>query len=342
MARSRLFWIFVPVLVVIAVFVAVSLKYGWIVLPGGDGDGKTGGVESSAIGITPDSVCVKEGEKQQFEASVEGVHWSVEPVIPMDPTVVVAGVDQDGLLTAYEIGLATVVASKDGVYGYADLTVVPKDGNCNAMLEVGESDEGEEEIDEEEIDEEEGEDTKTKKEDNPYFGDSIGSTNRWLADFEATLEYEVNNGTETVGFVTHSMKGGFIFTVDYASGTLKLKQPAGFVNVEVSNEIVGCETTTINDSFLFVLTTDGKLVDTDFVFGKNFITSDHKEGVKMTCLDANFSDSSASMIDLLGQYAFPVTVEAKEGASTPFQATFSFAGRQAWIDGKVIIGKVKE
>ncbi len=337
MTKSKVFWI-VAVLIGAAVIAVLVFRFAWVANIFGDGDGKSGTEESvTTIVVTPGSACLKEGEKQQFEANVEDVSWSMKPLFPIDPAMVIAGIDQDGLLTAYKIGLGTVVASKGSVHGSANFSIIPKGTSCSAKFKKSE----EKTEDEEEDDDENGEEGENGGgESGPVSADSSGSTNKWSANFEATLKYEVNNGFEEIGFVTHEMNGGFVFTVDYASGKLELTEPAGFVNVEITNEIPSCSTVALNDPFLFVETTDGKLVDTDFVFGKKFITADHKEGVKMSCLHKSYSIPEASVIDSVGQYGFPLTVEAKDGATAPIHASFTFSGRQAEIDGKVTISRV--
>ena len=318
--KSKIFQIVFAILLIGAVIITVLFKV-------------------DIIAITPSSVCLKEGEKQQFEASVEGVQWSVESLIKSNSSVEVATINQEGLLTAISSGIANVVASKGGKKSYAGLSVVPTSMTCNTSVQ-----DDDENNEEDENGDENAENTeKTDGEGGPISGDSVGINNKWSVEFDASLAHEVNNGFEEIGTANYDLRGGFVFTVDYATGELKIvNEPAGFVKVVSSNDVPTCTTSTVNDPFLFVTATDGKLQDNSFVFGKNFITSDHNEGMKMSCMHTSFSDPNASLISILGQYAFPITVDAADGATSAIQGSFSFSGREARIVGILTVHRVQE
>lgn len=306
-------------------------------------DGKTGSGEaadgkSGKITVTPASACVEKNTQQQFESSVGGVEWSLEIVLSDTPAI--GTVTQDGLFTAgNEPALGKVVASKGGEKGFAYVTIVPSKALCSVTKVKLEEKKGEGEN--KETSEKTNDETTTPPsptEEKPFGEGSM--TSKWLASFDASLTYEVI-GDDIAGYVTHKMDGGFYFTVDYATGQLKVIEPIGFVNVTVSDDVASCESSVINDPFLWITATDGKLKDTEIVFGQKYLTVDHAEGVKMTCLRAKgISYPDASMVDLIGKYAFPVSVDLKEDASAPIHAFFSFMGRDATIDGTVTLRKV--
>lgn len=330
MTRSRLFWIIVPVLVVVGVFV------GWAVWD--SGDGKTGEESSGGVEVTPSFACVKEGEKQQFEVSEEGVSWTVD-------TLATGSVDQNGLFTAKKAGLTKVIATKGSLDGYATVSVVTKDGSCSEESEEGGSSGG-------------GGGgsggggggtTATPPLPPASGGGGDGSSSgKWSAKVKAKLQYEVNNGFDRIGTVAHELGGEFWFTIiDYATGELELvKEPAGMIHTSVSDEVPTCSVVAINDPDLFITGINGKLVNNYFVFEKDFVTLEAKEGVKMTCEDgsaANYSNPDASVVEMIGQHAFPVKVEMREdGAKEFFKGSFSFVGRQATIDGEMEIVKIDE
>jgi len=309
-------------------------------------DGKTGipsdeGAVEVGIGdpkiliVTPENACVEQGEKQQFESSVDGVTWRVESLL--QDNLFVGAIDEDGIFTAYDKpALGMIIASKGGTRGYAYVTVVPEKAFCTAKKVVYSEEEAEEEEEEKKSDD--GTTTPPPPPEKEGFGEA--SAGKWAAAFDVKLKYEVI-GDEFAGYVTHHMDGGFQFTVDYASGGLKIVEPMGFINATVSDDVATCEVTTINDPFLWVTSTDGKLVDTEIVFGKNYLVVDHNEGVKMSCLNASFSDSNASIVSLVGQHVSQITVKLEDGAKVPIQGSFSFSGRQTTIDGTVTIRKVE-
>lgn len=332
MTRSKLFWIILPVLVVVGVFV------GWAVWD--SEDGKNGGKESAGgIEVTPGFVCVKEGEKQQFEASEEGVNWAVE-------TLTTGSVDQNGLFTAKKVGLTKVIAAKGLLDGYATVSVITKDGSCSEEGAEGGSSGGGGGSGGGAIG---GGGTTTTTP--PVGGGGLGGgsySGKWSAKVKAKLQYEVNNGFDRIGTVAHELGGEFWFTiVDYATGELELvKEPAGMIHTSVSDEVPTCSVVAINDPDLFITGINGKLVNNYFVFEKDFVTLEAKEGVKMTCEGgsaANYSNPDASVVEMIGQHAFPVKVEMREdGAKEFFKGSFSFAGRQATIDGEMEIMKIDE
>ncbi|MFA4891425.1 MAG: hypothetical protein WC604_03715 [Candidatus Gracilibacteria bacterium] len=329
--KAKLFAIVVAVL---AIFGCAAEPDGKEGTPSDEGAVEAGINDPKIIVVTPESACIEQGEKQQFTSSVDGVTWRVESLL--QDNLFIGTIDEDGVFTAYDKpALGTVIASKGGVHGYAYVTVVPAKAFCTAKKVVYPK----EKTEEEEKKSDDGTTTPPPpppKKEEPYQA----SGGKWAAAFDVKLKYEVI-GDEFAGYVTHQMEGGFHFTVvDYATGELKIIEPMGFINATVSDDVATCEVVAMNDPFLWITTTDGKVVDTDVVFGKDYIVVDHGEGVKMTCLNAGFSDPNASVVSLVGQHVSPITVKLEDGAKAPIQGSFSFAGRQATIDGTVTIRRV--
>lgn len=175
-----------------------------------------------------------------------------------------------------------------------------------------------------------------------YISDPSDDNNKWLAGFEIQLKYEVQGITDVVGHVTYDILGGFTFTPDFMLDELVLvQQPSGFMNINsVVNDVPGCQTTTVGDSYIWVNAISGDLVGTDIVFNKEFVTLNHTEGISTTCHGVNFSDANASVFDWIKEYAFPIIIPFEDGATAPIQGSFSFSGRQAEITGIVTITKV--
>ncbi|MFA5792708.1 MAG: hypothetical protein WC897_02435 [Candidatus Gracilibacteria bacterium] len=326
MKPLKIFQIFVPVLLVTAVIIAVTLNY----------------IGGSTIVVSPSSLCIEEGKQQQFEASQPDVMWSLESSF-QNPTTVLGTIDQNGLFTALKSGLGQVVATKNGAEGYAIFAVIPAGGSCNISVVDEEDDVDEDDVDED--DEEEGADESSANlsEDNPFFGDSVGVTNKWLASFDVTMNHDVINDSGKIGDATYNLKGEFKFTVDYATGEITLVPSSGLVEVKESTDVSECSITPIGEAKMSIVGIDAKLQDMEFVFGPSFITTDHKEGMKMACLSYNFTDENASLVDLIAYNAFPVTVDAIDGRSSAVQGFIHFADtREAKITGTMTVSRVNE
>jgi len=302
-----------------------------------DGNGTVESAEgkSGKITVSPENACVEKGTQQQFESSADGVAWSLEVVLSDTPAIGI--ITQEGLFTAGESpALGKVVASKENMTGFAYITIVPNKAFCSASA-VNFEENGEEEIDEGGSDET-TDNSAPATSSQQDFGTVISGA-KWLANFDATLKYQVK-GDEVFGYVFHKMKGGFHFTVDYSTGKIEMEKPDGFINVTVSNDVAGCETVPTNSPFLWITGTDAKLVDTNLVFGSKYLSVDHPEGVKTSCIRASFSDPNASVVDLIGKYAFPIEIDFQDGSSMPIHGSFSFSGREASIDGILTLKKV--
>jgi len=322
MKPSKIFQIFVPVLLVTAVIVAVILRYFYW-----------------GIIVTPSSICIEEGKQQQFEASMPDVTWSLESSL-QNPNTVLGTIDQNGLFTALKSGLGRVLATSGNEYGYAIFAVIPVGGSCNVNF----VDEEENFEDEDDDGEEASEDSSTtSSEDNPFFGDSVGVTNKWLASFDVTMKHDVVNDSGRIGEATYNLKGEFKFTVDYTTGEITLVPSSGLVEVKESTDVSECLITPIGEAKMSIVGIEAKLKDMEFVFGPSFITTDHKEGIKMACLNYNFTDANASLVDLIAQNAFPVTVDAIPGRDAAVQGFLHFADtREAQISGTLGVDRVDE
>jgi hypothetical protein len=303
---------------------------------GKTGSGETADGKSGKITVTPANACVEKNTQQQFESSADGATWSLEAVLSDTPAI--GTITQDGLFTAGDKpALGKVIVSKGGMEGFAYVTIVPSKALCS--VEGVKFEEKKEEVgDEETSDGTTDESVSTSQSSQQDFGTVISGA-KWLANFDATLKYQVK-GDEVYGYVFHKMKGGFHFTVDYSTGKVEMEKPDGFINVTTSNDVAGCETVTVNDPFLWITGTDAKLVDTNLVFGQKYLSVDHPEGVRTSCIKASFSDPNASVVDLIGKYAFPIEVDFQDGSSMPIHGSFSFSGREASIDGTVTLKKV--
>ncbi|MBU2064222.1 MAG: hypothetical protein KKF93_07505, partial [Candidatus Omnitrophica bacterium] len=267
-------------IIIIAAVVAVAalLVYAGVSLRDQAGnivDNTTPGQEAvegnnNIIAVTPSAACVPINGTQRFSASVEGAQWSVKP---LNQDGVFGTVSADGLFTAAgEIGWAEVVAVKGDAYGSASVVVVQDSDFCDANSaqfipsgqENGESG---------------GESGATTQEPPEESTATATGVNKWAASFDVELKYEVI-GEGLAGYVTHKLNGGFWFIPEFESGKLTLAKPSGMVNVDISDDVAECDVTALNDTFMLVSGTDGKIEDTNLVFGKNFIITGHKEGLK--------------------------------------------------------------
>ena len=166
------------------------------------------GAGSEKIVVTPANACIEKGTQQQFKSSVEGVTWSLEPLIG---TQSVGTITQDGLFNAVSGPvLGRVIASKSDARGFAYVTVVQNKLLCSVKKVVFKD----KKIEKEENDGEGSVDSDATSTSGNESSGTVPSGQKWLASFNATLKYEVK-GDEVFGYVTHEMDGGFYFTVDY-------------------------------------------------------------------------------------------------------------------------------
>jgi len=327
------------ILIPVIAILAALLGYAWFSLQdqiddmaGGPTPGQvTDESSQNTIAVTPDAACVPINGTQQFAASAEGVEWSVSS---LGQNSAIGTIDANGLFTAAgEIGWGEVIGTKENAYGSARVVVAQSAEFCESNSayfipsDTGNGGGGN------------GTGISGQGVDKKPSVTATGQT-KWAASFDIELKYEVI-GQGLAGYVTQQLVGGFWFFVDPESGklTLPAKSP-GMVNINTADDVVECDVTTLNDAGMMVSGTDGKIVDGELVLGQNFVIVDYKEGLKWSCInDVIFSEPEVSAIEMIGQNAFPISVDFSDNATAPIHATFDISGRQAVVEGSVTLKK---
>lgn len=309
----------------------IALIFSMLLLFSGCGSA-TNPQATTVISVTPPTACLTQNSQQQFLTSEKNVNWQTETSI--------GTVTKDGLFTAgNKTALGLITASKGNSKGSATVVVVPKKENCSAQALSPNS--ASKESDQTRPNNEEN--STTDEPDNSSDTSSPTDINKWSAYFEAKITYEIKGNEEFIGSATHEVNGGFFFTIDYQSKKLEIVKPAGgYMTVNVIDDVPECNWTVLTDPFIWIENISGSLNDTEFVFNKDFVTGDHDEGLQISCPYKNIPMPQVSTIQMISDNAFPVSIDAQNGASAPIQGSFAFSGRQAIINGTLSVHEIKD
>lgn len=264
------------------------------------GGGAAPGGDGDII-VTPNPACVVIGEKRRFTSSANGVAWSVESSVA---GVAIGTVDSHGWFTAGHTPVTGKIVAKRGTSsGYAGVIVVASKAGCLPVL-------------------------------------ATASANIWKATFDLKMTFPSTNGAEYLGDLIYNAHLMFCFTT--SDDVLTIAAPGGSAHLDVSDTVAPCNAHALGSTDFQVVSIKGTWKDNHFIFGKGFVALDHNEGEGISCeagyAAASWEDKNASAINrMTSSSAFPLTMEAKDGATVQISGTLPSPGRPSTVIGSAVV-----